>query len=52
MFKSGLFEDRVGAAALMSIIAMVSFNIAALNYPVEPPSTFTATAALHPVELA
>jgi hypothetical protein len=53
MFNREFFGSKVGAAAVVSIAAMLSFNVFALCYQLghqTPPHDLAA--AVHPVELA
>jgi hypothetical protein len=52
MFDKQFLGSKVGAAALVSIAAMVSFNIFALCYQLGHEAPPHVLAALHPVLLA
>ena len=53
MFDQRIFSDKVGLAAAISVVAMVAFNIFALNYQLDGEiAPQILTAAMHSVELA
>ena len=53
MFDQRFFHDKVGAAALGSIAAMVAFNIFAASYQLDHTvGREMLSVAMHPVELA
>jgi len=53
MFVRHFLQDKVGAAALGSITAMVAFNIFAASYQMDhAAASEILTAAMHSVELA
>ena len=53
MFDQRFIASKVGAAAMVSIAAMVAFNIFALSYQFEPAlQPASLSAALHSVQLA
>ena len=53
MFDQRFLDSKVGAAAVVSVAAMVAFNIFALSYQLDPQiGTTVLNAAMHPVELA
>ena len=53
MFNPRFFQDKVGAAALGSVTAMIAFNVFAASYQLDHTVGHEIlTAAMHPVELA
>ncbi len=52
MFDRQFLGSKVGAAALVSIAAMVTFNIYAISYQIDHQPPQVLAAAVHPVELA
>jgi hypothetical protein len=53
MFAHRFLADKVGSAALASVIAMVAFNIVALSYQLDYSNAPEfVSVVLHPVELA
>ena len=53
MLGHRFLADKVGAAALASVAAMITFNIVALSYQLDmAQAPHLVSVALHPVELA